>query len=176
MRSLQFFCFLFFLFSFSTLQAQEKNKETEYEINKLIWKPFIESYNQLDAKAFNQLHTADVLRAGNWGLWYGEEYKERIRKSYTRAIKGKETRKIELRIDFRRTQEDISYETGFYKVTSKAPEGKERISYGYFHVLIKKVDGQWKIAQDWDDEYFNGKKITEQDFLKAKALIFNDAR
>jgi len=170
MRILSIFCFLFFFSFISLLQAQETDTVAQQEINQLIWKPFMESYNKLDAEAFNQLHADDVLRAGGWAIWQGEEYKERNKKSFARTKESKTKRVIELRFDFRKTTESVSYETGFYKVTSQAPNEEQRIFYGYFHVVIKKNDGQWQITQDWDDDQFNGTPITEEHFLKAKPL------
>ena len=64
----------------------------------------------------------------------------------------------------------IGYEVGFYRVIYQE-EGKEnRKSYGRFHVVLKKIDGQWKIAQDWDSNSFNGRPIGQQDFDEGKKL------
>ena len=171
MRTLTIFCSLVFFSSISLLHAQKVDTIAQQEINQLIWKPFMESYNNLDAEGFNQLHADDVLRAGSWSIREGEEYKESNRKGFARTKEGGTNRTIELRFDFRKTTEHISYETGFYKVVSQAPNEEARTFYGYFHVVIKKNNGKWLITQDWDDGQFNGQPITEQHFLKAKPLV-----
>ncbi len=44
--------------------------------------------------------------------------------------------------------------------------------YGQFHIVLKKIDGNWKITQDWDTDKINGKKLSEEDFDKQKPLQF----
>ena len=98
----------------SLLPAQERDTIAQQEIDQFVWKPFIDAYNKLDAEAFNEVHTADVLRAGDWAIWQGEEYKERNRKNFARMKEKKTKLRIEIRFDFRKTTETVSYETGFY--------------------------------------------------------------
>ena len=71
----------------------------------------------------------------------------------------------------RRTyKEDVGYEVGFYRVIYEEEGKEDRTSYGRFHVVLKKIDGHWKIAQDWDSNSFNGRPIGEEDFDEGKKL------
>ena len=49
---------------------------------------------------------------------------------------------------------------------------KARENYGRFHCVIKKIDGVWKIAQDWDDDEINGRKVSAEDWAKEAPLKF----
>ena len=71
-------------------------------------------------------------------------------------------------------KEDVAYETGFYRVLYREPGKEPRASYGRFHVVLRKIDGNWKIAQDWDSNSFNGRPINAGDFEKAVFLDLSD--
>jgi len=161
----------FLLFAFQSV-AQNDELKIHEEINLKIWKPFCESYASLDAKTFNALHTDDVIRATPWGIRVGKEYKNRNIERF-QADKEKGTnRTIELWFEHRKTTPEVSYEVGYYKVTYKN-DGKKKYSYGRFHVVIKKINGSWKIAQDWDTDKINGIEVTEKDWLKGSPLVYD---
>ena len=63
---------------------------------------------------------------------------------------------------------------GYYRLISVRDEGEERTYYGQFHVVLREVEGIWKIAQDWDAGQLNGREIGEADFLKNKKKGFLD--
>jgi len=143
--------------------AQEDVKKIQQEIDRQLWKPFAETYGNQDAEGFNALHTDDVIRSGPSTLLIGEEYKERNREGFK---KGKEMgikRTISFTLESRQTRPELSYEVGYYKVTV-VREGKEDHFYGRFHCVLKKIDGQWKVAQDWDTDKVLGNKIDEEDY------------
>ena len=166
------FISLFVLLISSTAFSQSEAKKIQNEINTKIWKPFIVAYNNLDAKAFNALHTDDVMRVNQWGMRIGEEYKASNTKNFEKSKAKGAKRTIELWLEDRQTNASTSYEVGYYKVTNYSDEG-EKIFYGRFHVIIKKINGEWKIAQDWDTNQVNGIKITEEDYTKNTPLTFN---
>ncbi|MEL6919343.1 MAG: hypothetical protein AAFO99_16655, partial [Bacteroidota bacterium] len=74
--------------------------------------------------------------------------------------------------DSRHTNVHTSYEVGFYKIVFLT-KGEENVVYGQFHIVLKKINGKWKITQDWDTTTINGKTITEADFVKQAPLQFN---
>lgn len=163
--------FIICVFSFLVLEgiAQKTEIQLQSEIDSLVWIPFVTAFSNLDVETYNSLHTEDVLRAGSWSIRRGEEYRESNRSSFAKNKASNKPRSLELKFDMRKTLADISYETGFYKSTYIPTNEKEpRSSYGYFHVVIKKVKGRWLIAQDWDDHQFNGIPIDETHFQKAK--------
>ena len=62
-------------------------------------------------------------------------------------------RDIELRFLQRIASIDKAFEVGYYKTTSiNASTGQKKISYGKFHVLLRKENGIWKILMDADEK------------------------
>lgn len=164
------FFLLFLTFSFLT-NAQDAETLIHDEINEKVWKPFCESYASLNAEIFNGLHTDDVIRATPWGIRVGEEYKNRNVERFAANKEKRTNRTIELWFEHRKSNSKISYEVGYYKVAYQK-DGKTKNSYGRFHCVIKKIDGVWKIAQDWDTDKINGIEVTEKDWLKGSPLVF----
>ncbi len=163
----------FFLFLLFSLQSISQNADSliHEEINLKIWKPFCESYASLNATTFNDLHSEDVVKVSPWGIRIGNEYKDQNLERF-KANKEKGTnRTIALWFEHRKTTPAISYEVGYYKVTYKNDD-KNKYSYGRFHVVIKKENGTWKIAQDWGIDKINGIEVTEKDWLKGRPLVF----
>ncbi len=134
------------------------------ELDAQIWYPFIKYYSNLDAENFNKLHTADVLRGGPRGISLGEAYFKSNLENSERSKKAGIQRSIAFRFEHRVTSGTIAYEVGYYRVVLTA-DGTEYVYFGRFDVVSKKVDGVWKIAQDWDVDNINGKKLEEADFL-----------
>ncbi len=159
------------LCSTSLLVAQVDEAAIQKEIDEQLWKPFIESWGNFDAEKFNDLHTDDVLRASAWSLRIGSEYKDRNKERFAQNLADKRKRSIQFWFEHRKTNPTLSYEVGYYKVIASKPGEDESYHYARFHVVIKKVDGKWKIAQDWDTNNINGVAVTEADFAKAKGPI-----
>lgn len=161
-KEMRFFisCMAILLFANIQILAQE----TQQEIDEQVWLPFIETYNAFDAEGFNALHTEDVLRAGPWGILLGDEYRENIRKNTARAKSAGDQRSIAFRFEHRVARENVAYEVGYYRVKAKR-NGEAETFIGRFDVVLRKVDGIWKIAQDWDVDEINGRKLTEADFV-----------
>ncbi|MDN5204126.1 nuclear transport factor 2 family protein [Fulvivirgaceae bacterium BMA10] len=161
---------LFCLIS-SVLKAQEIN--VQKEIDKQVWKPFIEAFAEFDAEKFNALHTDDVLRATPWKLRVGREYKNGNLEGFAKNRDKGTKRAIEFWFEHRVASTDVAYEVGYYKITVNREGEEERNYYARFHIVLKKIDSNWKIAQDWDTGKINGVAVTEQDYLKGKPLAFN---
>ena len=81
-------------------------------------------------------------------------------------------RTIDFSFDQRFNKGDTAYEVGYYKVSMHKDGEVDRVFLGRFHVVLKKIDGEWKITQDWDSDKINGKEITAADFGKQKAVRF----
>lgn len=164
---------LLLFLSFCLLSAAQTEEEIiQQEINTQIWKPFCEAYGAFDAEKFNAVHTDDVVRATPWGLRIGEEYKQQNRKNMTKSKAEGNKRTIELWFEHRVTDSNMSYEVGYYKVTSNSPDEDTQTYYGRFHCVIKKLNGVWKIAQDWDDDDINGHKVNAEDWAKGQPMNF----
>ncbi|MEZ4953012.1 MAG: nuclear transport factor 2 family protein [Saprospiraceae bacterium] len=135
------------------------------EIDQQIWYPFMAAYNNWDAEAFNELHDKDMLRGSPWGLKSGADYFAQNIKQFEKGKLAGELRNISFTFEYRVHEENIAYEVGYYKVVSKRENGNA-VYFGQFHVVLKKMDGKWKIFQDWDADRLNGEKIGEEQFLK----------
>lgn len=163
LRSL-FTTVLYLLFTGFSFAQDAADSTVLKELDMQIWRPFIQHYNAMDAEKFNQLHTKDVLRGGPWGLRVGEEYLKRNIENDKHSKAAGEQRYIAFRFEHRVTNGSVAYEVGYYRVKS-IRNGEENIFYGRFDVVSKKINGKWKIAQDWDVDAVNGKTFTAADFL-----------
>lgn len=166
MKSLRLTMVLLCLFAMHLANAQDYS--IQKTIDEQVWLPFIKTYSAFDGEGFNALHTKNVLRAGPWGILQGEEYHTANLKNSSQAKAAGEQRSIAFRFEHRVAKADVAYEVGYYKVISTR-NGEKRIFYGRFDVVLRKVDGSWKIAQDWDVDDINGEKLTEADFLGKEA-------
>ena len=150
------------------IHSQKKDAEVYIDIIQQIWKPFKKSFDNKDAKMFNALHTNDILRINKWGVKQGDTYKKGIIKSYNRT--SEKTRTIEFWIEQSVFSETISHQIGYYVVTYKEPNKADKTSYAQFQVTLKKVNGAWKIWQDFDTEMVGSKKVDASFIEKLKKL------
>lgn len=157
-----FLLFFLGLISFSS-NAQEKNTKAYNEILQQIWKPFKKSFDTKDAKTFNSLHTDNILRINAWGIRLGNNYKKRIINNYSK--KTKSVRTIEFWIEQSVFSKIIAHQIGYYAVTYKEPNKENKTTYAQFQVTLKKINGVWKISQDFDTELVGGKKV-DASFVK----------
>ena len=111
-----------------------------------IWIPFTKAWESNDATAFNQLHTSDVLRVNAGGILIGKQYLNQ-NVEYMIPAENPSERIIEFAFDMRLVNGDLAYETGFYRI-SQSKGMKPYVAR--FHVLLKRDNGQWKIALDYD--------------------------
>lgn len=150
-------------------QNNSDNKAIEQEVNEQLWKPFKEAFESRDWKKFNDLHTDDVLRVSKWsGIRLGSEYKEANIRSFQKKEAPK--RIIDFWFEHRIYGDNIGYEVGYYRIKSELPDKSIKMSYARFHIVMKRIDGKWKIAQDWDINNINGVTVTSEDFAKRTPL------
>ncbi|MBT8262472.1 MAG: nuclear transport factor 2 family protein [Bacteroidia bacterium] len=154
-------------FQFSVL-GQENPTE---EVNTQIWQAFKTAYEARNSEAFKAIHTKDVLRINDGGIKTADLYFKSIDNWQT------PNNDTGLSIDFafenRQYFRNTGYETGYYRVIAFRNEKKRDTFYGQFHVVLKKVAGQWKIAQDFDTETVGGRKIDKTFFEGASLLELN---
>ncbi|WP_421763286.1 nuclear transport factor 2 family protein [Ekhidna sp.] len=145
------------------------SQNTEKEINNMVWKPFTQAWEANDGEAFNKIHSKDVWRINPGRLLIGEEYKSR---NSMRMNGVKKDRIIEFTFETRTSNGDNAYEVGYYRITDTS--GLEPKFYvGRFHVALKKIDGQWKIIQDWDTDKINDVEITPESISSRNFTHFN---
>ncbi len=154
------------------ISASQAQVSIENEINQAVWKPFMESWASYDAVTYNSLHTDDVLRPGRNSLTVGQDYKDRNTRSFAASAERNGKRSIHFSFEQRVYSENRGYEVGYYKVIDQREGQAARTFYGRFHVVLRKENGQWKIAQDWDTNSLRGKPISQEDWDRATPLEF----
>jgi len=140
----------------------------QQQINQQVWKPFIQSFNNLDTKGFMSVHSKEMTRVvqdGNTLYGYDRYYRE-TEQSNQSTIKANRKRTIELRFTQRIASYNKAFEVGYYKFTSVQPDGTSRNGYGKFHVLLRRENGTWKILMDADAS----EKTDEATFQSAKPM------
>ena len=150
------FTSIIFLISFQ-INSQKKDSEVYTEILNQIWKPFKKSFDKKDSRTFNNLHTNDIIRINAWGIKQGKTYKDTITNSYSN--KSDKTRTITFWIEQSVFSKTISHQIGYYAVTYKESNKKDKTIYAQFQVTLKKINGTWKIWQDFDTDMVGGKKV-----------------
>ena len=153
-------------------QAQEdslnENDAIANEVDSTVWKVFKKAYAAKDALAFNALHTDDVMRITPDRIRIGEEYKLSNQKSFERS--PERDQQIDFAMEHRVYRDDHGYEVGYYRIVY-SEEGKVvHTSYAQFHVRLRKEEGHWRIAQDWDIDHVLDEEFTEAHFNKAEFL------
>lgn len=156
-------CVCLFLLFCSCLYAQSTK-----EINQQVWLPFIESFSNGNDEGFSAVHSKEIIRVlqDSKQIWGYDQYF----KKQPDSIKAKYAvwkKNIELRFLQRIDGNDKAFEIGYYKTSSKnTVTGESRISYGKFHVLLRKENGVWKILMDADAH----ENVNEKIFAGAEAM------
>ena len=163
--------FLLGLFLSSQLQAQTAT-ELQKEIDQTVWKAFKHAFETSDGKALNATYADDVLRVTPEGIDTDGVFKAENLKSFAGNREAGAKISLDFWFDSRHTNATTSYEVGFFRITFTDDDGKSNHNYGQFHIVLKKIDGQWKITQDWDTTTINGKAITAKDFAKQSPAVF----
>lgn len=159
---------LFILLKATLIFAQSETKpDYSKEIDEQVWEPFKKAYANYDAEEYIALHADDVLRVTKWsGIRTGEAFRTGIQKNFNK--KDKVAHQLEFQFEHRIHSADVAYEVGYYRMTRTPKEGKPERHYGRFHVVLKKIDGKWKIAQDWDTGNINGHEVTGADYQRLE--------
>jgi len=158
-------CFIVLFLGAQVLCSQcQAENEIAKQIDEQIWTPFKEAYDSKDAEKFNSLHSEDVLRITKSGIRQGITYKSGNIRSFSREDRPKRT--IDLGFEHRLHSDSVAYEVGYYRVVKTQPDSADHVSYGRFHVVLKKIDDSWRITLDWDIDNVNGVPVTSEDFEK----------
>jgi len=158
-------------FTFLTLNttpglADINLEATHKEINKTVWKAFQDAFQALDGKALNDVYADNVLRITSDGIDTQSAFKEANVTRFAENIKNGDRIALDFWLDSRQTNETTSYDVGFYRMAMTTSAGATNTFYGQFHIVLKNIDGGWKIAQDWDTSSIGGKPITAKDFAR----------
>jgi ketosteroid isomerase-like protein len=159
------------LFTFLTLHtttglADINLEATHKEIDKTVWKAFQDAFQALDGKALNDVYADNVLRITTDGIDTQSQFKEANVTRFAENIKNGDRIALDFWLDSRQTNETTSYDVGLYRMAITTSTDENNTFYGQFHIVLKCIDGRWKIAQDWDTSSIGGKPITAADFAR----------
>ncbi|TDF38508.1 DUF4440 domain-containing protein [Alteromonadaceae bacterium M269] len=163
--------FLLALILTSQVQAQTPT-ELQRDIDKTVWKHFKQAFESSDGKALNDTYADDVLRVTPAGIDTAGVFKTDNLKSFEQSRGANSKISLDFWFDSRHTNATTSYEVGFFRITFTDGDGNANHNYGQFHIVLKKINGQWKITQDWDTTMLNGKEITAEDFARKSPAEF----
>lgn len=164
MRKLNLFI-LICVFGISFSYSQ--NEETLKAIDNQIWKPFTIAFETHNYSLFGKLHTDDLVRiSGDGKRVQGKEtyiagYKERWSNSSSKQT-------ISFRFLERLHDNNAASERGIYKLSLNPNTEQEQNYYGKFHVILRQINGVWKIAVDYDSS--EGNSINQDSYNKAFAI------
>ena len=142
------------------------------KIDQTVWKTFQAAFEALDGEALNSVYAEEVLRVTPDGVDVAERFKETNRTRFLENRSRGDGIALDFWFDTRHTAPTVSYDTGFYRVTMTSSTGDQSYAYGQFHIVLKNIDGQWKIVQDWDTASIGGEPITENDFNLRQPVRF----
>ena len=151
------------------LSSNLKAQSIQEEINEQVWKPFIEAYRTNDADMFNALHSEDLLRVSGHGIQGGESYRNQNERIFASMQAKNKSMQIDFTFDQRMCIDDVAYEVGVFKITMEGPNGPREF-YGQFHVVLRKIDGKWKIIQDWDGSQVLGITVGPEHFNSGRKM------
>ena len=139
------------------------------EIDEKIWRPFKAAYESADASTMNNLHAENVMRGTTSGVRIGDAYKKQITDRYEERLSSGDDRTIDFYFDTRIPSDHTVIETGFYKISANKDD-EVNYYYGYFHVVIQRINDQWKITYDFDTSKINDEKINAS-WIEDKKLF-----
>lgn len=145
-------------------------QDYQKEINDQVWKPFISTFSNLDAKGFLAVHSKDVVRSSRDAkqILTWSEYLELQEKTNKRIVTDGLSMTLDLHFTERIATSDRAIDVGIYKTTMTDKAGKSQSYYGRFHVVLRKENGVWKILVDTDSS--EGDTIDAEDFNAAKPM------
>ena len=155
-----------------TAGAQIEVLNIQREIDTSVWRPFQKAFESLDGEALNRTYAKEVLRVTPNGIDTNNSFKSANIKRFDKNREDGASITLDFWFDSRHTNETTSYEVGFYRIGTTYTRKEPSYNYGQFHIVIKKIDGHWKITQDWDTAHINGNNISQEDFQKQEPLEF----
>lgn len=156
----------------TALTADSGVNAVQKVIDQTVWKKFQSAFEQLDGDALNAVYGAQVLRVTPDGLDTSNQFKQANKTRFDANISRGDRIELDFWFDSRHTNATTSYDVGFYRVGVTSAAGTTSHFYGQFHIVLKKIQGQWKIVQDWDTASIGGRPITAADFNRRPPVKF----
>ena len=154
------------LFSINFTCAQ--NLDNFKAIN-AVWDKFYKAFETLDYTLMADIHSKDLVRvSGGKRILDYDTYIKNYKIGFEQSKETNQTSNISLRFFERLNNDTTASERGIYRLIRNKGTKDEKAYYGQFHVLFKKINGEWKITLDYDSS--EGGTIGEDDFNKAFAI------
>ncbi len=141
-------------------------------IDRNVWKPFKDAFERLDGAGLNALYAEKVLRVTPSGIDTDNQFKQDNKVRFAANIANGDRLALDFWFDSRHTNSTRSYDVGFYRMAITSTSGATQVFYGQFHIVLKKIAGEWKIAQDWDTASIGGSPITADQFNRRAPARF----
>jgi len=149
-------------------QANAQNSDHLKALNS-VWAKFYTAFETLDHTLMAEIHSKDLVRvSGGQRILDYDTYINNYKAGFERDKKAGQTSTISLRFFERLCDGKTSSERGIYKLLRNKGKDNEQAYYGQFHVLFKKIEGEWKIIMDYDSTESN--TIGEDDYNEAFAI------
>ena len=156
----------------NTAFAGTEAGDVQKVIDRTVWKTFQSAFERMDGDSLNSVYADEVLRVTPEGLDRDGVFKQfneiRFRENKLRGDRIA----LDFWFDSRHTDSTVSYDVGFYRVRVTDASGETSSFYGQFHIVLNKIDGHWKIVQDWDTASIGGRPITAEDFERRAPAEF----
>lgn len=152
------------------VQAAETEENTQREIDRTLWQPFQCAFESMDGKALNKLYGKRVVRVTPNGIDTKNVFKSFNETRFDAGKARGDQVSLDFWLDSRATNQDASYEVGFFRLGSTDRAGATEYYYGQFHILLRKQRGRWNIVQDWDTNTIAGRAIGAEDFARGSPM------
>ena len=140
-----------------TLSLTAQKTDHSEQIDRQVWIPFMQSYQDLDSKAFMKVHSDDIIRISRQGsrITVGQDYAVQMGINEERSKKSNTKRSIEFAFAERIHGDTHAFESGYYKVVNQRGDESPRTFYGYFEVVLKKR--RWSVEDHGGCRYGPGR-------------------
>jgi len=152
--------------------AANETNAPQQEIDRTVWRVFQNAFENRDGKALNSVYAENVLRVTPQGLDTQNAFKQSNRTRFAENTANGDQITLDFWFDSRHTSTSTSYEVGFYRMGVVASSGPTKYFYGQFHIVLRNIEGRWKIVQDWDTASIGGRPITATDFDRQQPAEF----
>lgn len=148
----------------------EKPESITKAVYKDVWLPFMESYRELNIEKFKSIQADDLTKVAidRNTIQNKSEYFSEIEGFFNQIEQSNRQMNIKFSLLSSATGNDKVYQTGYYRIGLRGSDSEpyQPVGYGYFTVVIKKKNGQWKLSLDADKRA----AINDEEFEKSGVI------
>jgi hypothetical protein len=148
----------------------ESSKDVMTSVFNDVWRPFMESYRELDIEKFKSLQANELTKVAI------DRNTIQTKSAYFAEIEGffNQFKQLKRQLDIKfsilssASGDGKIYQTGYYGMGARQSDSEsfQTMGYGYFTVVLIKEDGYWKISLDADKR----SAINEDEFRKSDVI------